>query len=49
MFEYLKQKWKELTCKHSYVFDTSTLVDTGKRKLVVYKCEKCGKLKYYVI
>lgn len=45
----LKIFWKKLTCKHSFVFDASTLIDTGTRKLVVHKCEKCGKLKVYIV
>lgn len=45
----LKIFWKRLTCKHSFVFKNSILIDAGMRKLVVHECEKCGKEKIYIV
>ena len=32
-------------CKHEYTIKEQRLIDVGRRKMVIYVCEKCGKEK----
>lgn len=40
--------FKRLFCKHEYKCIESYLIDAGIRKVSVFKCNKCGKIKVYV-
>lgn len=45
----LSKFWERLLCKHSYKFKESMMLHAGMRKMVVHKCEKCGKEKTYYV
>jgi hypothetical protein len=49
MFKFIKNIIKQLQCKHQYKFLFSYLIDTGMRKLCVFKCKQCGKIKIYIV
>ena len=40
---------KRLFCKHEYQYKEQMLINTGMQKMIVYKCEKCGKGKCKII
>ena len=37
--------FKRLFCKHEYKYKEQMFINAGMRKMIVYKCEKCGKEK----
>ena len=41
--------FKRLFCKHEYEFKESMMLHAGMRKMVVHKCEKCGKEKTWIV
>lgn len=41
--------FKQLKCKHQYKFLFSCLIHTGMRKVCVFKCEECEKIKVYIV
>lgn len=41
--------FKKLFCKHQYKFLFSYLICTGMRKVCVFKCEECEKIKVYIV
>ena len=45
----MKDIFKRLFCKHEFEFDSQTLINTGMRKMIIHKCKKCGKLKFYFV
>jgi RNase P subunit RPR2 len=49
MFKFIKNIIKQLQCKHQYKFLFSYLVDTGMRKVCVFECKECGKIKLYSV
>lgn len=44
-----KTVWARLHCKHMYRAEMSRIVDGGRQKMIVYRCEKCGKKKVDLI
>ena len=49
MNQMLKRLWKRLICKHVYTYSHYFMMHAGMRKVIVYKCEKCGKEKFYTV
>ena len=41
--------FKRLFCKHEYKFVKSEMIDCGVFKMVIHRCEKCGKEKVYYV
>lgn len=41
--------FKKLVCKHEYEYMGYCMLDFGMRKLLRYKCKKCGKIRQRVI
>lgn len=49
MFKFIKNIIKQLQCKHQYKFLFSYLIDTGMRKVCVFECQECEKIKVYIV
>lgn len=49
MKQVLKRAWEQLICKHEYKFKEQMMLHGGMRKMVIHKCEKCGKEKTYFV